>query len=258
MYGILLDSKRLLQFVTPLQVVSNQPETVVDSMSLDRKSSRKTAQRWEITANIEPTSKWANYLMVHTINRGHSGVLVAIMPQNISVINNRKALSTTISAVGNQFSTQVQLTGVDGLIPAGCFIRFATHSKIYMATTYLATDGILNIYPPLLLDVTGVIKYRDDVQMVCKYDTDTIIGMRFEDGVLMDLGAVKLIESNFRSNYQISGYADPYQFAKSSEDFTEALNDSPYTDTPVIPGQLKTADEYDLFDSLGNPITTQP
>jgi hypothetical protein len=55
----------------------------------------------------------------------------------------------------------------------------------------------LHIYPQLRKNVaqTTVIKYQDDVIINLKYDTDTVIGMVYEDGMLMDNGTIKLIEA---------------------------------------------------------------
>jgi hypothetical protein len=56
-------------------------------------------------------------------------------------------------------------------------------------------DVELGIYPNLRMDVTGVaMAYLDDVIMDSLYDDDTIIGMSFKDGILMDNGVVKILE----------------------------------------------------------------
>jgi hypothetical protein len=39
-----------------------------------------------------------------------------------------------------------------------------------------------------------LVSHRDDVQMSCLFDTDTLTGMSYTDGILMDLGTVKLVE----------------------------------------------------------------
>jgi hypothetical protein len=53
------------------------------------------------------------------------------------------------------------------------------------------------VYPQLRKAVPSgtIINYQDDVIINLKYDTDTVIGMVYEDGILMDNGVIKLIEA---------------------------------------------------------------
>jgi hypothetical protein len=61
--------------------------------------------------------------------------------------------------------------------------------------TSTGTAYPLNIFPPLRVSITSiVVSFRDDVIMNCMYDTDAVSGMSYTDGVLMDMGTIKLIE----------------------------------------------------------------
>ena len=65
-----------------------------------------------------------------------------------------------------------------------------------MLTTDINTNNdVVGIYPNLRTAVSNTtFKHKDDVIMPCLYDLDTILGMSYTDGILMDLGTIKLIE----------------------------------------------------------------
>jgi hypothetical protein len=54
--------------------------------------------------------------------------------------------------------------------------------------------GGLTVFPALLKDVSGSIYFEDDVVMSCLYDTGTVTGSSYTDGILMNTGTVKLVE----------------------------------------------------------------
>jgi hypothetical protein len=60
-----------------------------------------------------------------------------------------------------------------------------------------AQNQTVGIYPSLQSDITDgtSVYHRDDVEMECYIDTDTLSGMSFTDGIIMDLGKVKLVEA---------------------------------------------------------------
>jgi hypothetical protein len=193
-YGIYESGVLIARFTAPLTVRSNQPIFSSDTLSLKRTTSRRTAHRWEIEANLEPLTSGANDLFVNLVTKGFTESVTISMPQNYGVILKRTSVSTP-AGTGDRGATTVDVTGNTGLIPAGTFVRFPSHSKIYITTADLSGSGTMHVYPALRDDATGgVFNHRDDVMMPCLYDTDTISGMVYTDGILMDIGKVKLIE----------------------------------------------------------------
>ena len=192
-YGIYDNGEVIAQFVTPMTMRTNQPILSSDTLSLKRHTVRRKAQRWELETQLEPFSTGAQDLFVNMVTKGYSDLVQIIVPQNYGVIKARtsKSVPTAVGAVG---VTAITVTGNVGLIPKGTFIRFHSHSKIYMLTSDLVGEGQMNIYPTLRTAVNGTFTHRDDVIMNCLYDTDTVIGMVYEDGILMNPGTVKLIE----------------------------------------------------------------
>jgi hypothetical protein len=87
LYGILssatntgIDAELQYVFSTPLNIVSNQPAYVQDSINLKRKANSQNLQRWEIEANIVPSVGSPNFL-VHSIVNGYDSVIYLRIPQ---------------------------------------------------------------------------------------------------------------------------------------------------------------------------------
>jgi hypothetical protein len=223
MYGILNDTNGdltpLARFVVPLKMISNKPVFVSDALSLKRATYARAAQRWELETNLEPLVGTANDLFVNLVTKGITGTVYALVPQNYGVISTRSAavsvmtVVTTSPIVAGATSLSVQCSNSNETIPAGTFIKInngGTNSKnaagldtkIYMTTadfTSSTSPQALQIYPTLrvaiavnTLNVT--IYHRDDVVMPCLYDTSTVIGMSYTDGMMMDTGSVTLVE----------------------------------------------------------------
>jgi len=193
-YGIYDNGNVIAQFVVPMTMKSNTPVFVSDTLSLKRRTRRRAAHRWEIETRLEPLSAGAQDLMVHLVVNGHSETIQCIVPQNMGVIRARTANGRP-TATGSAGASQVEVSANSGMIPKGTFIRFDNHSKIYMLTDSLVGQGTMRIFPELRVSVAdSSFNFRDNVIMNCLYDTDTVIGMQYEDGVLMDMGTVRLIE----------------------------------------------------------------
>jgi hypothetical protein len=194
MYGIYENGEVIARFTAPLTIKSNQPVFVSDTLSLKRFISRRSAQRWEIDAGLEPLTTDAQDLMVNLVTKGYSETVTVIVPQNYGVVKARTAVGIpTVSGVAGQ-SQVVISTGLFNLLPKGTFVKFSNHSKVYMTTANLTGNGVLTIFPPLVSNVAGSMTYGDNVQMECLYDTDVVTGMVYSDGILMDTGQIRLLE----------------------------------------------------------------
>ena len=107
---------------------------------------------------------------------------------------------TLVNGIGAG-SLNINLAATGGLISKGTFIKFSNHDKVYITTAdttvSTVTTSVLNFYPTLRSPVPGgsTLTYQEDVQMTVRYDTDTVIGMVYEDGILMDNGTIKLIDA---------------------------------------------------------------
>ena len=196
-YGILQDGAVLAEFVAPMDFMSNQPVLSGDALSLKRTVHVSTAQRWELETKLSPKTWDANRLFVlFTVNGRHKKYKLRV-PQNTGVITLRSSESVAHTCSGTAGSSTLSVTSWSGLAPAGTFIKFSNHSKIYMLTEDLSSGNTsMSIYPSLQLSISnGTFVHRDDVEMDAWLDTDNVRGMRFSDGIMMDLGTVKFVEA---------------------------------------------------------------
>lgn len=193
MYGIYSSGVVIARFAAPMTVRSNHPVFASDALNLSRQITRRTAQRWEIETSLEPLSFGAHDLFVNLVTNGHSTPITVLMPQNFGVLQSR-IINSAANASGTIGTSTLNVTGTNYL-PKGTFVKSNSHTKIYMTTSTLSGSGSVGIYPPLKATASGVLSVADDVQMLCYWDLDTTIGMTFSDGVLMDMGTVKLVEA---------------------------------------------------------------
>jgi hypothetical protein len=155
-YGIYDGSKIIAKFSAPVTLKSNVPVFASDTLSLKRFSTARPAQRWELETGLEPLTYNANELYVHLVTKGTTEEFKIITPQNFGVIASRTS-SAAITATGSAGATQ--------------------------------------IFPALRVAVSATaVAHRDDVQMSCLYDIDTVSGMVYRDGIMMDVGTIKIIE----------------------------------------------------------------
>lgn len=194
-YGIYDNGAIIARIVAPFQMRSNKPIFVSDTLSLSRVTSGRSPQRWELETNLEALTSGAHKLFAHLVLHGYSATFTIIAPQNIGVVYARAKTVSTPTAVGTKGASVVAVTNNSGLIPTGTMIKFPGHTKVYMAAADLTGNGNLAVYPTLRANVNGVFNFRDDVEMLVKYDTDTIVGMKFVDGIVQDMGTVKMVEA---------------------------------------------------------------
>ena len=198
MAGIYSGGNIIARFVAPMSVISNKPIFTSDTLSLKRNAVSRSAQRWEITTNVEPLTTTANDLFALLVMNGFTTPITIHTPQNYGVMFNRVLKVSSPLGTGVQGATTVTVTGNSSseFWPIGTLVKFASDTKIYMLTAPLTGNGTAFVFPPLRTTFTSqVIKYADDVPMQVYFDTDTIIGMGYVDGILMDNGTLKFVEA---------------------------------------------------------------
>jgi hypothetical protein len=127
------------------------------------------AQRWEFTAKYTPMTR-ADFMPVYAFIISQQGQLgtFSIVPPVIS--STRGTASGTMLANGAHSigDTTIAVDGFTGIIRAGDFIKFGTHSKVYMVTADLNGAGTLNIEPGLVASIA------DNAQVVYNSVTFTM------------------------------------------------------------------------------------
>ena len=195
MYGIYESGNVIARFVAPVTVQSNRPVFLTDTLSLSRKVAKRPVQRWEIITRLEPLSFSAQDLFVNIATKGYSETVFVIVPQNYGAVQAKTETGGTVSITGTQGESLATLNNVTNLIPKGTFFKITGHNKVYITTSDRDGSGSVGVFPELLDTFAGTtIQYQDDVIMSCLYDTDTVSGMTYTDGILMDVGTVKMVE----------------------------------------------------------------
>ena len=202
-YGILnsstntgIDSELAAVFAAPIGIASNQPAFGADTLSLRRSSASTGAQRWEITAAIAPSADSVD-IMTNMLTAGYGDFMYVRMPQ---LYRNGKQMPTGLSltAAGTpQGSDTVNISGANGNLMKGEFIKFASHAKIYMIVDPGVNGVGARISPRLIAPVTTgtAVKYGGEVTMRCKYELNTVLGLQFTDGILSSPGQIEVVEA---------------------------------------------------------------
>ena len=200
MYGILDDDGNIIaEFVVPLTLRSNKPVFVNDSLSLKRVTKTRSSQRWELAARLTPLSENANDLMVHLIDKGVTTPFNIVIPQNTGVMKRRTNQgSVTLAAATLIGDNQVNIKFSSGLLPKGTFIKFTAAGKVHMTLDDVtAPSGITRVHPPMrqARAINSTVYAGKSITMPVYYDIDTVQGMQYEDGILMDMGRLTFIEA---------------------------------------------------------------
>ena len=174
-------------FATPLSIDSKKISYISETIGLKRLGYSNGAQRWEIEATIAASSSSAEYLVKSAVcgNLDPCFVRVPQPPETFSF--SESAIITTSGA--NKGATNVP---VSSALPVGMFIKFWNHSKVYLVKSY--SGGSIGVFPQLLENVSGEIKYGSKVTMTCLFDTASRTGISYDNGILSSVSGVKLIE----------------------------------------------------------------
>ena len=203
MYGVLksttntgLDSELQYVFSTPLQVISRQPVFASDTLSLKHRVNSQKVQRWEITAQIAQTNDSSGFL-VHSVVNGMDTPFPLRMPQVYSPVKLSQTLALTMTATALVGASSINITGLGAVDLTGQFISFAGNNKVYLVTSKGVSGANIGIAPALITNIasTTAIITGDKVTMMAYYDLDTQLGIQYDDGVLVNNGAVKYIEA---------------------------------------------------------------
>lgn len=178
----------------PLTIESNQPSFSSDSVSLVHERVNQGAQRWELSFRVIDAGDIVELFLGSATQFNQAGAMV--MPQ--LEVNN-----TVQPANGS--TDGATLAGVDScdysgpLLPKGYFFQFANHDKVYVTTAATGTAPIetLSFFPSLRADVPDntAVNLGDSVTFNYFRDLDTLQGITYRDGVLVDPGTIRLLEA---------------------------------------------------------------
>jgi hypothetical protein len=176
-----------------------------DTVSLKHVRSSQKAQRWELSFEV-----LSNDNIVESFLGSIEEISTAkkmIMPQ-FKEVDDRRTASGLLSAVeapgyshsaGSTEIFAVPSGSSSGILPKGSFISFNDHSKVYITKNDidLSLNETLNIYPALVTDLSAfpTIYYGSACELTYYKDVSTATNIRYSDGILADMGKIKLIEA---------------------------------------------------------------
>jgi len=188
--------------VTPFSIVTNQPIFSADTVSLKHIRSQQIAQRWELQFNVITNDNVATTLLGVLDEMNLKGQMQ--MPQ-LPEVDAASTGSGTAAVTGTAIpvsssSVLLDSTAASGVLPAGSFVKFSNHDKVYILKSNLDMDGVsasAEVYPKTVLELSigTTLQFGQDCLFKYYRDINGMNGIRFLDGVLADPGTVNLIEA---------------------------------------------------------------
>jgi hypothetical protein len=175
------------RIVAPVSFETDELLFVNNTLTMRQERLTFSGQRWRITFNVQPQGN-AN-ILVHMLNR-----LIDSFDFTVPQPDDPKLfapLSSTTSATASKGATGFQTAAT---LPAGRFVKFANHSKVYMVTSQ--TGQSTTLYPALEAELPSgtAFNYGNNVVMRVYYDDSQTRGITFENGLLSNPGTVTLVE----------------------------------------------------------------
>jgi hypothetical protein len=194
-----------LQIQTPFMITNNRQAFEVETLSLKRKTFVTEAQRWELSFNVITTGNEAALMAAHTwLYHSTKTMIMPQLPQVRKAYSFNGSLAATVDNLTGADTVLVTSSGQTGTatIPAGTFISFAGHTKVYVIKSAVSfTNGTTNIplsiFPNLVYPVNTSQSVNLDAACLLSYKLDLSSGqgLSFVDGILTSPGTIKLIEA---------------------------------------------------------------
>ena len=167
-----------------IQVQSIEPTLVSTTISLKRQVRSRGGQRWMLNVSFPPMT-WAEFAPIYAFSvkqKGQYETFTYVPP----TISTTRGSSGETPVVNGAISAGAVTASVDGLtastsniLRAGDFIKFSDHTKIYMVTDDMSSDGsgeaTLNFHPSAteaisnnatitIASVPFTVSFQDDVR----------------------------------------------------------------------------------------------
>ncbi|MFN3895768.1 MAG: hypothetical protein ACK4KU_14685, partial [Acinetobacter sp.] len=181
------------QIQTPFSITSNRNAFQVETLSLKQSTFLTEAQRWELQFSILMNDNEGDMFGAHTWDFHKKKTMV--MPQLVGP-KKRLTLTTNLVTSGAALGGALVVSATStqsGILPAGYFIKFGNHDKIYAVKTdvsYTSNTRVLNLFPNLVTAVPAGTAVQIGNNAVLKYQLDLTSGqgITFNNGILSDVG----------------------------------------------------------------------
>lgn len=188
------DAELACLFSTPLSIISHEPASMSDTLSLRRVGASQGVQRWHVQASVAQSDNGVAFF-VTAVTSGYHKKMYIRMPQLWTGTDEAQPSWTPFTAQANAAGvTAIQTAGFTNA-KVGEFIQFANHYKVYVIRSNVG--GVTTIFPPLVNYVPSntAIKFGKLVTLNAKIDKDAAIGIKYENGIISDPGQYTFIET---------------------------------------------------------------
>ena len=192
------------EILTPYNIFDNRTVFQNQSLNLQRTTTFLPGQRFDMNFQVKPSHDPSAIMLAHI--SGFHSVDTMIMPQALGMEEKRTFKGSAVAAsnaVAGADLVTISATSGDGagnIIPAGYFLTFAGHPKLYMVTENVelndTTNKSLKIYSRLVADIVASenVNLGDNVLYTYERDIKTARGVSFNNGVLTNPGTINLVE----------------------------------------------------------------
>ncbi len=192
------------EILTPYTISDNRTVYLNESLNKKRTTTQLTGQRFDMNFSVKPSHDPSQIMLAHI--SGFHKTDTMIFPQGVG-LEDKRTYDGSLEVKTALFpgSDEVTVNSISGhgankIIPAGYFITFDGHPKVYMVTEEVTiddmTDKVLKVYPNLQagIDVNELVQFGDDVIYTYERDIRTARGVTFSNGILTNPGTINLVE----------------------------------------------------------------
>lgn len=154
-----------------IKISSIRPTMVSTTHSLKRQVRSRGSQLWSIEANYNPLSR-SDFAPLYAFALAQQGQYETFTYYPPVYKDAQGTCSGCTSAVEAAGATSVTVT-MTGTLKAGDYVKFASHSKVYIVTADLSGNGELSIDPPLLQATTAAAVTYNEVPFNVAFAGDT-------------------------------------------------------------------------------------
>jgi len=215
------DTKIIAQFAAGVSINSKRVISTADTISLKRITSAAHGQRWEVETKIFDTNFFIDFFVHNVINDINTSVFIR-PPLPVKKLPNTAEQTSSkftwgFSPYDSKFNWSFGTASVTSYASPGAstvnlaianpsaiykgdFVSFSNHSKLYMITGIIpGTNNLcsIGIFPALVMAIPSstVAGLGLNSTMQCYYDGNESIGLKYEDGVLVEGPSIKFVEA---------------------------------------------------------------
>ena len=176
-------------YVTPLKITPEERVFRSNTLSLRVQTSESTASRWRILVGLEPIVGGTGAARIQThraVNGVHSSFAME-MPQHTGT--EVTSTSPVNVATANSGSSTVSLSSLATFtIPAGRFVRFSNHTKVYQIVETVTSSGgavTATVYPELVDNISAGVTLSLSPDVTVRYSEEGNTSLMVRDGFVV-------------------------------------------------------------------------